>query len=340
MLTVRRPPARDPRAPAQAVSPKANLRFDGAAGAGLPRPALPARGLPRPVRGGDGRAAREAGLPSHRRRLSPSPTSAPARASAPPPSPRRSTRARCPTSPRCASASRARPSDPAEDRDPAPVARRLRRPHGPGRDRGRPGMSATDPVDEARPRAAARRPAPARDQGHLAALRPSADKEGWPAARLLAALAEHEVASAAPGVASSATSSRPACRPGQDARQLRLRRRAVRRANSPPGLFADPPHSPRAQGHGARRRRRLARARRQPAAARPAWSGPHDAHLSMLLKVPGLLGGIVCSRASRGRLGWGERRNLRFGDGPRGTLACMAGGDRAVADQAEARSSC
>ena len=45
-----------------------------------------------------------------------------------------------------------------------------------------------------RARHAAQRTAPARHQADLADMAPTADKEGWPAARFLAAIAEHELA--------------------------------------------------------------------------------------------------------------------------------------------------
>ena len=75
-----------------------------------------------------------------------------------------------------------------------------------------------------------------------AALAARADKEGWPAARFLAALAEHEVADRGRRrIERHLASARlPA---GKTLRHLRLQRRA---------------HGQQGAGHGARRRRRLA----------------------------------------------------------------------------------
>ena len=53
---------------------------------------------------------------------------------------------------------------------------------------------------------------PAIKQG-WAAFAERADKEGWPAARFLATLAEHTISPSAIGVASSAISPTPACFP-------------------------------------------------------------------------------------------------------------------------------
>ena len=75
-----------------------------------------------------------------------------------------------------------------------------------------------------------------------AALAARADKEGWPAARFLAALAEHEVADRGRRrIERHLASARlPA---GKDARHLRFQCRA---------------HDQQGAGHGARRRRQLA----------------------------------------------------------------------------------
>src|SRR4051812_7036663 len=81
-----------------------------------------------------------------------------------------------------------------------------------------------------------------------------ADKEGWPAARLLSALAELENCRARPP-AHRATSRGSAAAAWQDARQLRL----CRRADAQQGPC-----------HGTRGRRCLARQSVQPAAVRPA----------------------------------------------------------------------
>ena len=219
-------PARHPRAPAQAVSPEANLRFDGAAGAALPRPALPTRGLPPPVRGGDGRAAREAGLPSHRRRARPGararlrgraghrPTSRTS-GGASPPIPQR-----CPRSP---SRSRLWPTTTRSwPRPPGRVRHERDRPHRRGP-----------------PCASARRPAPARDQNRLAALRLSADKgERANATGPRKPTNGPPRASSPPWPSTRSPQPRPpahrapprrgAAAAGQDARRLRARRRAVR----------------------------------------------------------------------------------------------------------------
>jgi hypothetical protein len=82
------------------------------------------------------------------------------------------------------------------------------------------------------------------------------DKEGWPAARFLAALAEHESAKGRVA-ASSGTSPRPDCPPAKP-RRLRLRKRT---------------HGVEGADHGARVRRRLAQHRSQPANLRPPGGG-------------------------------------------------------------------
>jgi hypothetical protein len=75
-----------------------------------------------------------------------------------------------------------------------------------------------------------------------ATLATRADKEGWPAARFLAALAKHEIADRGRSPHRAASCQR-AIAGGQDLRDLRLQRRA---------------HGKQGAGHGARRRRRLA----------------------------------------------------------------------------------
>ena len=199
----RRPPARDPHPAAQAVSPEANLRFDGAAGARRPRPALPARG----PRGGPVVSAST--RPPWR-------TGEPARPSVPGSSSRRSTRARCP------------PSRPhpwrTTTRSWPPLSRGMRR----ERDR---------PHRRGPPRAAARRPPPAHDQAHPAP-RPDAPtrRAGPPRAS-----SRRSPSTRSPRPRTAAHRAPPGRGPPaarqdarQDARHLRVRRRAVRRANSPP----------------------------------------------------------------------------------------------------------
>jgi DNA replication protein DnaC len=82
-----------------------------------------------------------------------------------------------------------------------------------------------------------------------------ADKEGWPAARFLAALAEHEIADRGRRRIERhlAGAKLPT---GQNIRHLRLQRRA---------------HGQQGAGHGTRCRRRLARSRCQYPALWPAW---------------------------------------------------------------------
>src|ERR1700739_558550 len=178
-----RPAGRKPR-PLRCLSPRhpfAAPQADGATQSGLSRPALPAPGVRSGVRGlarGTGRATR---LPRHGRDSRPC-----ARA-----------RLRGRTRPRAASRSRPRrPAGPCGDDRTLPskgrrLAARPRRPE--PHDHGSHGMKASDKIDAARIELMLGELRLPGIKMIWAALAATADKEGWPAARFLAALGEQEI---------------------------------------------------------------------------------------------------------------------------------------------------
>ena len=88
------------------------------------------------------------------------------------------------------------------------------------------------------------------------ALAETADKEGWPAARFLAALAEQETGGAKPAPLRTSSGGSKTCLPGKTLEAFD---------------FDAVPMISKAQVQGARRRRRLARKGRQSLVFWPAW---------------------------------------------------------------------